>query len=975
MASVYRRILQFLLVLLMMQGSLAGAQDADEGVPVRGDRLSGVVIPVLPRASDIRIHSLRADAWTVDDTKRAVLAGNVTISIGTYSFQSDRAVIWINRLPTAEGTVSQLAVYLPDHVRSTSPSGIGAEGSNLLVVGSTRGEVTIDTALLNQGRPVRAVGLVRRADARLANYVRRLIASHPPLTEHPQVIRDLVDGLDDMTMDATANEGSRGWLRFDRGRVSITASDVQFEPGESEGVLTATGGVVLAVRGGTMTGDIQDIQMAAQRAVVFTAPGGVRDLASGSLDASAVRGIYLEGNVVVDANNGKYLVRAPKAYYDFETGQALLLEAVLRTYARRGTLPIYARAKELRQVAASQWEAGSVQVSTTAFTTPDLAIGSSRMTLTQVETDEGTEVMVDSADNTVRFGGMPVFYWPRYRGRAAEIPLEGLRVGYRKNVGMMLETRWDPFILLGMDEPDGISADLHADVYSKRGAGMGLDFDYNRGGHRGTLELYGMTDSGTQRTTSGIEMDVETNHRGYAMWTDEFSPSRSWTIQSQLSWISDPTFMSVWRRPEFANRREFETGVYAKYQEGNGAFTALGTYDLNTFISNNWLLASRQYSVEKTPELALYRFGDSFLDGRITWSSEFRFSRMRMVFPDGTPNDLGLRTAAFVLPGGARLGGDDPISDIPEAEGLTQQYVNRLSTRQEFAMPLSFGPINVTPFFTGLLSRDFNDDTANPQDDDRTRWMASVGVRASTQFQRIYNGVENRLLDLHRMRHVIEPYATLWYGHTNGDPMAIPQYDAKVDNISKGTAAWLGVRNRLQTWRGGPGRWYEVDWLTLDTALLLTSNNATQRYSTPSFYDWRPEYSSLDDAAIVRGWMQYSDGVGFFGSSVWELGGGNVERASIGVELDHGRDVRASVEYREIRSNESQILQANLQYDLTKRYTVRLRPSWNFKFNDLQNLSLSVTRHYPDFDFITFVTYNKIQDETQFGANLNLLNF
>ena len=191
--------------------------------------------------------------------------------------------------------------------------------------------------------------------------------------------------------------------------------------------------------------------------------------------------------------------------------------------------------------------------------------------------------------------------------------------------------------------------------------------------------------------------------------------------------------------------------------------------------------------MEKTPELALYRFGDSFLDGRITWSSEFRFSRMRMVFPDGTPNDLGLRTAAFVLPGGARLGGDDPISDIPEAEGLTQQYVNRLSTRQEFAMPLSFGPINVTPFFTGLLSRDFNDDTANPQDDDRTRWMASVGVRASTQFQRIYNGVENRLLDLHRMRHVIEPYATLWYGHTNGDPMAIKMRQCRQCRSNGGT--------------------------------------------------------------------------------------------------------------------------------------------------------------------------------------------
>ena len=104
-------------------------------------------------------------------------------------------------------------------------------------------------------------------------------------------------------------------------------------------------------------------------------PGSVRELTDRSVDADDVRGVYLEGAVQAESDKDDYVVRAPRMYYDFQTDRAIMLDAVLRTYDRKRNLPVYARAKELRQVAEEQWTGKQVAVSASSFATP-LAIGS-----------------------------------------------------------------------------------------------------------------------------------------------------------------------------------------------------------------------------------------------------------------------------------------------------------------------------------------------------------------------------------------------------------------------------------------------------------------------------------------------------------------------------------------------------------------------------------------------------------------------
>ena len=90
-----------------------------------GDRLTGFVLPVEPIQTGISLSALRAWAWTVQDTKRLLLTGGVRVHIGGYELRGDTAVVWINRIPSAQGLINQIAVYF-DYVDSpASRSGLG----------------------------------------------------------------------------------------------------------------------------------------------------------------------------------------------------------------------------------------------------------------------------------------------------------------------------------------------------------------------------------------------------------------------------------------------------------------------------------------------------------------------------------------------------------------------------------------------------------------------------------------------------------------------------------------------------------------------------------------------------------------------------------------------------------------------------------------------------------------------------------
>lgn len=956
-----------------------------------GDRLSGVVLPIEPRKGNINFNALRARAWSVNDTKRLLLTGDVLIQIAGFTFEGEHAVAWVNRVPSKDGLINQVAIWLPEAYHRTSEAGSGPKGRNLLILGSARGEVNLNIAMLQKGAPSKS-GMVRLAEQRLSAYLQNIQKGKPALNDRPQVL-----GIAEQPEFVPVPGGSipgehlptggidrapRPWLRSPGGVVSFSANTVKLDTGKDENTLVADGKVVLDYRPGGGNASGGNLRLTAERAVVFLEPGSVRDMASRRLSVDDVRGVYLEGAVHAESDKDDYVVRAPRMYYDFQSDRAIMLDAVLRTYDRKRALPVYARASEMRQVAETQWSAKHVTVSASSFATPTLAIGARSVVVDQVpggltETgqEEEGELLIDSQGNTLQAGGFPILWWPRYSGPIVNFPLRGVRGGWDEYEGAIAETTWDLYSLTGFERPEGWDMTIDIDGYTERGVGLGYDFEIETAGNSMALDLYGLKDSGTQRVDTGFSMDVPKDYRYAALWQQTIELSESWTFQGQLSYFSDATFVSAWREDDYRDRREYETSLYLKSESRNTAFSMLGKYTLNNFISNSWLIASQGYQVNKFPELTYRRIGDSLFGDWLTWSSEFNASRLQIVIPQGTPENSGLKASTFTNADGTPFGPNEPIEDAAQYAGLRQSWVNRLTTRQHLSMPMEWGAFNITPFAMVQAISYFEDDTDDPDNESRHQYYGSGGVRINTVLQRIYNDVHNDLLGLHRLRHLIEPYMMAWYGTSNYDADTSPLYEPLRDGINTGGVFRFGVTNTLQTQRGGPGRWYEVDWLTIDAAVVLSTDSATHRYPTPQFFDWEPGYSQLGNFVEGSYTWQFSDSLAFLGEGIWDLDTDKFARAASGFELNHSPRFSTFVQYRFVDVTDTKLLAFGGNYEVSDKYEIAVVPQWDFEREDFRSVRGNLTRSFPDFDFIMYVSYDQVRGETRVGAQLGQVNY
>jgi hypothetical protein len=500
-----------------------------ETAPVTGDRLTGFVLPVEPLVTDIRMRALRARAWNIEGTQCLVLEGDARVRIGAHDLRSAAAVVWINRIPSPDGLINQIAVFFERADQASHGAAFGVKGRKLLVTASARGAVKLDVALLQEGRPP-DMTLVRQAQRRLGAYLRGLLVEPlPRLAQQPQLEAVMPPPRSPPRpgdpvrrpppapapeVETRRPQPVAPPLLEPEGTLWFSWGSLHVDTKEQENVITATGSVV--VQYVTDRGDERwsQLTLSAQRAVVFTDPGPLETLLSGRTSVESIRGIYLEGNVIVTANKGDYTMRAPQVYYDFRTNQAIIAEAVLRTYDRSYRVPVYARAEEMRQIAANQWTARRARVSTSEFFTPHFALGAKRVTVTERPGAAGTEqaadestVHIESRDNTLELSGFPIMYWPQLSGTVEDVPLRGFEVGGNSSVGTGIRTKWNAFTLLGKEKPAGVDAELRIDGFTKRGPGGGIFVTYDRAAINGAVDLYYLHDEGEDRTSSGRDVE------------------------------------------------------------------------------------------------------------------------------------------------------------------------------------------------------------------------------------------------------------------------------------------------------------------------------------------------------------------------------------------------------------------------------------------------------------------------------------
>ncbi len=974
------------------------------------------------------MQAMRGYRWKSDDTQRLFLDGDVRITLGGYSFSAKRALVWINRLPLRGSgvggeTASQVAIWFERAEEPTRRAGLGASGRNLLVTGTYLGSTGLSVVIDDKGMPKEAA-FVRAGESRLAMYLRQLTKdiasgtarlSAQPSLDVPAVIEERMPTPggnlretvlvgpplpSSITLPAQTEEVEP--IFRPEGTVSFSADSVVIDEHADR---VAIQGMVEIEYLGEVAGQERALQLSAERGVIFLAPGALASLRNGlrSIDAGSITGIYLEG--AVHASDGDYGLRGAQVYYDLTNNRAVIVDAVLRTYNRllRDT-PIYTRAAELRQVAADQWTADRASVSTSEFFTPHLSIGVDRVTVTKQPDMQGGSVYVSAAGAGLEVGGMRVLPLPGYEGNVERIPLRSIEAGYDQDRGAEFGTDWDLMALTGAKPVEGLDAELSVDAFSARGAAIGTTFKLSRDLGSGVIDLYGLYDTGgNDLTSAGLDVDVAAGGRGVVDAEWQTALSSNFNLQTQLAYLSDETFASAWLQGDYNNRREYESSFYINGVSDNTALTLLAKYDMNDFISNSYLLASRGYTIDKVPELAYRRYGDNLFDG-VTWTQQWSANMMQLRPTTGTPNSLGVPIGAW----GNAITPTQSITDAYYDAGYRDDFVTRLDTRHEVSVPLSNDWVTVTPFVsgeaTGYMFDEFNEYAlavdSDAEDVSNLRFQAATGVRSSMRFVYVDDAVQSRVLDLNRMRHILEPYGTLWAGYDSNEEGALPIYDQDYEGTTGGAAANIGVRNTLQTQRGGSGSWQSVDWMRLDAGFVFSDNssdftptavdpsdhNASLHWAQspiPAFYSFRPELSQWGSHAYGLLAWQLSDALTLGGTAnylfedrefVTEDGSvlPNLARGSLGLEMRHSPIVSTYIEYRYIAPTESELLQAGFLYRAGKRYLIACSPQYDLRVGDMRAISGVITRNFPDFDLSANAGYDLIEDNTFVGLSLSI---
>ena len=934
---------------------------------------------------------------------RIVLERDVAVELGRMGFEASRAVIWLRRMPEDQGgqPVYQVFAFIENVRTPSADAAIGIEADALPVRGVIVGRPQLAVDLLVNSSPsvpgpvkpergtLEAMAKAEQELARAFIVERappqepaepREPGEHPgpegqgeqpaqprpgPVGEEPAQPQP---GPGEQAAPTVAPEPSpvASALFRPKGTFYVSAGErVVVQSGEFDSAVVITGGIVVQY-----ADDTETLEITGQRGVVFLKPGKLADRLS-SFSAEDVIGIYLEGEV--RAVNGKYTFRAPRIYYDVENDRALALEAIFWTYDERLGMPLYMRAESIRQEAVNQFSAKKATLSNTAFFNPEFSIGVSSVTVEQVERDDGSQhVIMDARNITLNAGPVPFFWWPRYHGDPENIPIRS--VGYQDSnrTGGVITTTWDAFTLLGIEPIHDLKMLLDVDAYFDRGIGLGLDSEWSDEASRGSFYGYVLPDDdGEDLMPSGVKIQRQDETRGLAFFRHRAEMRDGWTVLVEATYASDEALVSA-LFPEIAEEsRELTTRVHARKTNENSQFYVEVKSDLNDFIIPQHQLQAPGYMVDKVPQLGYVSIANDLLPetfpGLLTHTWEASYAQMRFRFSEVDAASLGYdRNGVAQRVFGTNA--DQSLGDLYRSLGLDESFVNRFDTRHEVSSQLKAGQVLITPFAVARATvYDDSFQGFSPNETDTLRWWGGIGATISTSFFHIDRDVESNLLDLHQLRHIVEPSITLFHSDSTIDRVDLPVFDDEVESLNEGSMVELRLGQKWQTKRGGPGRWRSVDLLELNVEYVWHSDDTSLETPIGRYYASRPELSVPGEYFRLESVLQLTEVVALAGETIYDLNINQQARSSIGVLIEHTPDFVTTAELRYLNSQNVTYGRLGLQYGLTEKYRLAAAATYDFQREDFQSMSVGFLRKFTIGELGLLVNYNNIRGETGIG--------
>jgi hypothetical protein len=770
-------------------------------------------------ASDLRLAGRELASYQPSETGRVmVFRGGFAMSIADNQLSSDSAVLWLQTTPTKPGEDIQMGykilAYLQDSVSLRKAKAAETEDIPQTVVQDTgamvvrldvSGEVFI-TADKTETADPRGSALYTEAFAAVAPF-------EPELQPKPQPEEPPESSVEKPAKPTKATgkpPEKELTLKYPVNYAQVGEVPPNLEWEEQ----TRTGTVI----GRFCLWQKQDekgrlLELQADNGVIFFSDQQAKaDQEKTGLEErlakTTVSAVYLCGDVVM--TEGQRTIRADQIYYDFEGNQALVTNAVMRTYDVARGIPIYVRAARLRQLGKNRFAADNITLTTSEFYLPQVSLNASKVLFTDtspVDEPQGklSDRSFDAQIEDVQFKiyDKTFFYWPSVRANLIrpDVPLKGIHAGHDRTWGTSVETQWYLARLLGLKEPEGTESTIGVDYYSERGLGSGVEVNYTKDDYFGKLLGYIIDDHGEDRLgRDDSRKDLEPPHdlRGRFKFQHRHFLPYSWQLTTEVSYASDKNFIEQYYRREFNTDKEQETIVHAKRIEDNWGLSLLGKWRLNDFTDN----------LEELPTAEFHWTGQSLLDDRLTLYSDSQVSRFRQ-----------------------RLDSDG-------SSPILQDFFTFMSTRNELGMPMTLGRSKIVPFVAGTLGYEDGDGfrtdlDGSPSIRDDGVWLAEAGVRIAPQpWWKVYPEARSRLWDLNRLRHVIQPRLTA---------VTYAESDSVVEQRDVLNA---GISQRLQTKRGPSDKLRTVDWMRLDVDFTWVTDSGDTS-AGPDRFIWNKPFIPL----------------------------------------------------------------------------------------------------------------------------------
>jgi hypothetical protein len=371
-------------------------------------------------------------------------------------------------------------------------------------------------------------------------------------------------------------------------------------------------------------------------------------------------------------------------------------------------------------------------------------------------------------------------------------------------------------------------------------------------------------------------------------------------------------------------------------------------------------LLQEQFEVERLPEIGYRRIGESLRSDRFTLHSENTLAGMRFQETRATLAEQGF-FPPDLTPGIPSLG----------RTGTEDDTVARGDSRQEVSRPIALGRFKAVPYVVGR----YTGYTESPREGAKHRLFGAVGARLNTAFWKTNDQVKSDLLDLHRLRHVIEPELHVFSAATTDDRNTLFIYDERVDGIHDVQAVQLALRQRWQTYRGGPGRWRSVDFFTLNLEANFFANQPEDEELNP--YGFRGLFfPSLPEASIPRNSInadamwRLSDNTVLISDAQWNADQERLATASIGLVAQRGERMTYFLGNRYIADLDSNITTFAFDYQLTPKYTVIFSQSYDFGVTENVESFAAVLRRFDTFTIMVKAFHNEVTEQSGIGFNI-----